>query len=166
MTYNNFINISSSLYYFPVKNLKTRLLLQPRINNNKNIKTRHPLRNKMNENLFASFITPIILGLPLVTLIVLFPSLLFPTSNRLINNRLISLQQWILQLVSKHNKHSQHQRTNMNININVPNPIYWVYKFIRPSTPLIYTNYTTINKSRHGYSFMSRSRNYRLSQLN
>ena len=35
----------------------------------------------MNENLFTSFITPVILGLPLVTLIVLFPSLLFPTSN-------------------------------------------------------------------------------------
>ena len=55
----------------------------------------------MNENLFASFITPIILGLPLVTLIVLFPSLLFPTSNWLVNNRLVSLQQWMLQLVSK-----------------------------------------------------------------
>ena len=55
----------------------------------------------MNENLFASFITPIILGLPLVTLIVLFPSLLFPTSNQLVSNLLISLQGWILQLVSK-----------------------------------------------------------------
>nr|YP_001874832.1 ATP synthase F0 subunit 6 [Capricornis swinhoei]ABP99010.1 ATP synthase F0 subunit 6 [Capricornis swinhoei] len=55
----------------------------------------------MNENLFASFVTPMVLGLPLVTLIVLFPSFLFPTSNRLINNRLISLQQWALQLISK-----------------------------------------------------------------
>nr|ARO74684.1 ATP synthase F0 subunit 6 [Rusa unicolor dejeani]ASX99695.1 ATP synthase F0 subunit 6 [Rusa unicolor]ASY00060.1 ATP synthase F0 subunit 6 [Rusa unicolor]ASY00125.1 ATP synthase F0 subunit 6 [Rusa unicolor]ASY00138.1 ATP synthase F0 subunit 6 [Rusa unicolor] len=55
----------------------------------------------MNENLFASFIAPMILGLPLTTLIVMFPSLLFPTSNRLVNNRLISLQQWMLQLVSK-----------------------------------------------------------------
>ena len=55
----------------------------------------------MNQNLFASFITPIVLGLPLVTLIVIFPSLLFPTSNRLINHRLISFQQWVLQLVSK-----------------------------------------------------------------
>nr|AJG02773.1 ATP synthase F0 subunit 6 [Odocoileus virginianus] len=55
----------------------------------------------MNENLFASFITPTILGLPLATLIVIFPSLLFPTSNRLVNNRLISLQQWVIQLVSK-----------------------------------------------------------------
>ena len=32
---------------------------------------------------------------------VLFPSLLFPASNRLVNNCLISLQQWMLQLVSK-----------------------------------------------------------------
>nr|YP_007626737.1 ATP synthase F0 subunit 6 [Tragelaphus strepsiceros]AEP22279.1 ATP synthase F0 subunit 6 [Tragelaphus strepsiceros] len=55
----------------------------------------------MNENLFTSFITPMILGLPLVTLIVLFPSLLFPTSTRLVNNRLVSLQQWAIQLVSK-----------------------------------------------------------------
>nr|YP_005088251.1 ATP synthase F0 subunit 6 [Pseudois schaeferi]AEX27827.1 ATPase subunit 6 [Pseudois schaeferi] len=55
----------------------------------------------MNENLFTSFITPMMLGLPLVTLIILFPSLLFPTPNRLINNRLISLQQWAVQVVSK-----------------------------------------------------------------
>nr|ASX99539.1 ATP synthase F0 subunit 6 [Rusa unicolor]ASX99617.1 ATP synthase F0 subunit 6 [Rusa unicolor]ASX99682.1 ATP synthase F0 subunit 6 [Rusa unicolor]ASX99721.1 ATP synthase F0 subunit 6 [Rusa unicolor]ASX99994.1 ATP synthase F0 subunit 6 [Rusa unicolor] len=55
----------------------------------------------MNENLFTSFIAPMVLGLPLATLIVMFPSLLFPTSNRLVNNRLISLQQWTLQLVSK-----------------------------------------------------------------
>ena len=55
----------------------------------------------MNKNLFASFITPVILGLPLVTLIIIFPSLLFPISNRLVNNHLISLQQWILQLVPK-----------------------------------------------------------------
>ena len=55
----------------------------------------------MNENLFASFITPRILGLPIATLIVMFPSLLFTTSNRLGNNCLISLQQWVLQLVSK-----------------------------------------------------------------
>nr|AID60693.1 ATP synthase F0 subunit 6 [Capreolus capreolus] len=55
----------------------------------------------MNENLFTSFIVPMVLGLPLATLIIIFPSLLFPASNRLISNRLISLQQWVLQLVSK-----------------------------------------------------------------
>nr|YP_009495692.1 ATP synthase F0 subunit 6 [Moschiola indica]ASH94736.1 ATP synthase F0 subunit 6 [Moschiola indica] len=66
----------------------------------------------MNKNLFASFITPTILGLPLVMLIIMFPSMLFPTSNRLSNNRLISLQQWLVQLTTKqmlniHNKKGQ-----------------------------------------------------------
>nr|APU52417.1 ATP synthase F0 subunit 6 [Prionodon pardicolor pardicolor] len=55
----------------------------------------------MNENLFASFTTPTMMGLPIVILIVMFPSILFPSPNRLINNRLISLQQWLLQLTSK-----------------------------------------------------------------
>nr|QLE11290.1 ATP synthase F0 subunit 6 [Prionodon linsang] len=55
----------------------------------------------MNENLFASFTTPTMMGLPIVILIVMFPSVLFPSPNRLINNRLISLQQWLLQLTSK-----------------------------------------------------------------
>nr|BBE28374.1 ATP synthase F0 subunit 6 [Tragulus javanicus] len=66
----------------------------------------------MNENLFASFITPTILGLPIVILIVMFPVIMFPTSNRLANNRLISLQQWLVQLTTKqmlgtHNKKGQ-----------------------------------------------------------
>nr|YP_009048749.1 ATP synthase F0 subunit 6 [Prionodon pardicolor]AID15795.1 ATP synthase F0 subunit 6 [Prionodon pardicolor] len=55
----------------------------------------------MNENLFASFTTPTMMGLPIVILIVMFPSILFPSPNRLVNNRLISLQQWLLQLTSK-----------------------------------------------------------------
>nr|YP_010037006.1 ATP synthase F0 subunit 6 [Eupleres goudotii]QQW47548.1 ATP synthase F0 subunit 6 [Eupleres goudotii] len=55
----------------------------------------------MNENLFASFITPTMMGLPIVVLIIMFPSILFPSPNRLINNRLISLQQWLVQLTSK-----------------------------------------------------------------
>nr|YP_009131685.1 ATP synthase F0 subunit 6 [Tamiops swinhoei]YP_009230478.1 ATP synthase F0 subunit 6 [Tamiops maritimus]AJY78632.1 ATP synthase F0 subunit 6 [Tamiops swinhoei]AKP94227.1 ATP synthase F0 subunit 6 [Tamiops maritimus]QAB46751.1 ATP synthase F0 subunit 6 [Tamiops maritimus]QAB46764.1 ATP synthase F0 subunit 6 [Tamiops maritimus]QAB46777.1 ATP synthase F0 subunit 6 [Tamiops maritimus] len=55
----------------------------------------------MNENLFASFITPTMMGLPIVILIIMFPNILFPTPNRLINNRLISLQQWLIQLVLK-----------------------------------------------------------------
>ena len=93
MTNDNLINILSPLHHLSTKNFETQLPPQPRTDTNKNTKTKHPLRNKMNENLFASFITPIILGLPLVTLIVLFPSLLFPTPNRLISNRLISLQQ-------------------------------------------------------------------------
>nr|YP_006702490.1 ATP synthase F0 subunit 6 [Uropsilus sp. 1 FT-2014]AFL65625.1 ATPase subunit 6 [Uropsilus sp. 1 FT-2014] len=55
----------------------------------------------MNENLFASFITPTMMGLPIVVLIIMFPSIMFPTPNRLINNRVISLQQWLIQLTSK-----------------------------------------------------------------
>nr|QVT15712.1 ATP synthase F0 subunit 6 [Chodsigoa hoffmanni] len=55
----------------------------------------------MNENLFASFITPTMMGLPIVVLIILFPTIMFPTPNRLINNRLIALQQWLIQLISK-----------------------------------------------------------------
>nr|WQF68864.1 ATP synthase F0 subunit 6 [Paradoxurus hermaphroditus] len=55
----------------------------------------------MNENLFASFITPTMMGFPIVVLIIMFPSILFPSSNRLINNRMISLQQWLLQLTAK-----------------------------------------------------------------
>nr|UFX54134.1 ATP synthase F0 subunit 6 [Cryptotis lacertosus]UFX54212.1 ATP synthase F0 subunit 6 [Cryptotis mam] len=55
----------------------------------------------MNENLFASFATPTMMGLPIVILIILFPSIMFPAPNRLINNRLVSLQQWLIQLTSK-----------------------------------------------------------------
>lgn len=55
----------------------------------------------MNENLFSSFITPTIIGLPIVVLIVIFPSILFPSTNRLVNNRLIAIQQWLLHITLK-----------------------------------------------------------------
>nr|YP_007625372.1 ATP synthase F0 subunit 6 [Nasua nasua]ADG22799.1 ATP synthase F0 subunit 6 [Nasua nasua] len=55
----------------------------------------------MNENLFASFTTPTLMGLPLVMLIIMAPSMLFPSPNRLINNQLVSMQQWLVQLVLK-----------------------------------------------------------------
>nr|QLD22052.1 ATP synthase F0 subunit 6 [Guerlinguetus aestuans] len=55
----------------------------------------------MNENLFASFITPTLMGLPIVILIITFPNILFPSPSRLINNRLVSFQQWLIQLVLK-----------------------------------------------------------------
>nr|ARH02773.1 ATP synthase F0 subunit 6 [Callosciurus notatus] len=55
----------------------------------------------MNENLFASFATPTLMGLPIVIFIILFPNILFPSPYRLINNRLISIQQWLIQLVLK-----------------------------------------------------------------
>nr|YP_009687832.1 ATP synthase F0 subunit 6 [Miniopterus fuliginosus]QDX17067.1 ATP synthase F0 subunit 6 [Miniopterus fuliginosus] len=66
----------------------------------------------MNENLFASFITPTLMGLPIVVLIIMFPSILFPTTTRLINNRLVAIQQWLIHLTSKqmmsiHNKKGQ-----------------------------------------------------------
>nr|QIP53232.1 ATP synthase F0 subunit 6 [Scotonycteris bergmansi] len=66
----------------------------------------------MNENLFSSFITPTMMGLPIVTLIIMFPSILFPSTNRLISNRLISIQRWLLHLTSKqmmmiHNNNGQ-----------------------------------------------------------
>nr|WBF97280.1 ATP synthase F0 subunit 6 [Petaurista alborufus] len=55
----------------------------------------------MNENLFASFITPTLMGLPIIILIISFPNVLFPSPNRLVNNRLVSFQQWLIQLVLK-----------------------------------------------------------------
>lgn len=66
----------------------------------------------MNENLFASFITPTIIGLPIVILIIIFPSMIFPSTTRLINNRLVSIQQWLIRITTKqiiaiHNKKGQ-----------------------------------------------------------
>ena len=55
----------------------------------------------MNENLFASFITPTIIGLPIVVTIIMFPSILFPSSKRLISNRLHSFQHWLIKLIIK-----------------------------------------------------------------
>nr|ADP68471.1 ATP synthase F0 subunit 6 [Lepilemur petteri] len=55
----------------------------------------------MNENLFSSFIAPTIVGIPVVTLIILTPSIFFPFPSRLINNRLTSLQQWLIRLMLK-----------------------------------------------------------------
>nr|YP_009107217.1 ATP synthase F0 subunit 6 [Myotis davidii]AIT99536.1 ATP synthase F0 subunit 6 [Myotis davidii] len=66
----------------------------------------------MNENLFASFITPTMMGLPIVVLIIMFPSMLFPSTARLVNNRLVSIQQWLIRITAKqmmtiHNKKGQ-----------------------------------------------------------
>nr|YP_008080763.1 ATP synthase F0 subunit 6 [Coendou insidiosus]AFQ55795.1 ATP synthase F0 subunit 6 [Coendou insidiosus] len=55
----------------------------------------------MNENLFTSFIPPTMIGLPVVTAIILFPNILFPSSDRLINNRFITFQQWLIKLILK-----------------------------------------------------------------
>ncbi|YP_009316441.1 ATP synthase F0 subunit 6 (mitochondrion) [Phodopus roborovskii] len=55
----------------------------------------------MNENLFASFITPTMMGLPIVIIIIMIPSMLLTTSKRLINNRVHTFQQWLIKLVTK-----------------------------------------------------------------
>nr|QXJ42660.1 ATP synthase F0 subunit 6 [Tylonycteris fulvida] len=66
----------------------------------------------MNENLFASFITPTLMGLPIVLIIIMFPSILYPSTTRLISNRVIALQKWLIHLTTKqmmniHNKTGQ-----------------------------------------------------------
>nr|URH15929.1 ATP synthase F0 subunit 6 [Cheracebus lugens]URH16020.1 ATP synthase F0 subunit 6 [Cheracebus lugens]URH16033.1 ATP synthase F0 subunit 6 [Cheracebus lugens]URH16046.1 ATP synthase F0 subunit 6 [Cheracebus lugens]URH16059.1 ATP synthase F0 subunit 6 [Cheracebus lugens] len=55
----------------------------------------------MNQNLFASFNIPMMLGIPLATFIILFPTLLMIPSNKLMSNRFTSLQQWLIQLTLK-----------------------------------------------------------------
>nr|YP_011004469.1 ATP synthase F0 subunit 6 [Mesechinus orientalis]WPT27124.1 ATP synthase F0 subunit 6 [Mesechinus orientalis] len=55
----------------------------------------------MNENLFTSFITPTFMGLPVTILIIMFPSLLFIKHSRLITNRIMALQQWMIKMVTK-----------------------------------------------------------------
>lgn len=63
----------------------------------------------MNENLFTSFIAPSYIGLPLVIIIILFPTIFFPKPDRIINNRFSTLQSWLISLMTKqiiqiHNK--------------------------------------------------------------
>nr|APC60910.1 ATP synthase F0 subunit 6 [Hoplomys gymnurus] len=55
----------------------------------------------MNENLFTPFMTPTLMGIPIVILIIMLPTILFPSPNRLINNRTITIQQWLIKLILK-----------------------------------------------------------------
>nr|YP_009516274.1 ATP synthase F0 subunit 6 [Proechimys roberti]APC60819.1 ATP synthase F0 subunit 6 [Proechimys roberti]ASU92975.1 ATP synthase F0 subunit 6 [Proechimys roberti] len=55
----------------------------------------------MNENLFASFTTPSLMGIPIVMFIIMFPTIMFPSPNRLVNNRIITIQQWLIKLILK-----------------------------------------------------------------
>nr|AHN49904.1 ATP synthase F0 subunit 6 [Lophocebus aterrimus] len=55
----------------------------------------------MNENLFTPFSTPTILGQPATIPIIMFPTLLIPTSKYLINNQLITIQQNLIKLTLK-----------------------------------------------------------------
>nr|WKD83295.1 ATP synthase F0 subunit 6 [Loris lydekkerianus malabaricus] len=66
----------------------------------------------MDQNLFAPFITPTMMGMPIVIFIIMFPLTLFSNPTRLINNRVTSMQQWLIhltlkQLMSTHNTKGQ-----------------------------------------------------------
>nr|QBH75495.1 ATP synthase F0 subunit 6 [Turnix velox] len=56
----------------------------------------------MNLSFFDQFMSPNLLGIPLILIALLFPALLIPTpSNRWIPNRISSLQLWFLHLITK-----------------------------------------------------------------
>ncbi|NP_008717.1 ATP synthase F0 subunit 6 (mitochondrion) [Falco peregrinus] len=56
----------------------------------------------MNLSFFDQFSSPYLMGMPLALLSILFPALLFPSpSTRWINNRLITLQSWLIHLITK-----------------------------------------------------------------
>nr|YP_161213.1 ATP synthase F0 subunit 6 [Pseudocheirus peregrinus]CAG26399.1 ATP synthase F0 subunit 6 [Pseudocheirus peregrinus] len=63
----------------------------------------------MNENLFAPFITPTIMGITTLPIIMLFPCLILSTPKRWLPNRIQTLQIWLIRLITKqmmtmHNK--------------------------------------------------------------
>nr|ATZ81897.1 ATP synthase F0 subunit 6 [Osphranter rufus] len=63
----------------------------------------------MNENLFATFVTPTILGITTLPIIMLFPCLLLTSPKRWLPNRIQILQIWLIRLITKqmltiHNK--------------------------------------------------------------
>ena len=136
MIYYYFISVLHPIYYTSIKIFKIQLL-KPRSYIYKNPKTKHPLRSKMNENLFASFITPTIIGLPIVILIIIFLSMFFQTSNQQINNRLISFQQWLVQLTSKQiiNIHNHKGQTWALILISFTGSINLLGLLPHPFTP-------------------------------
>nr|AFR24948.1 ATP synthase F0 subunit 6 [Cyclemys fusca] len=56
----------------------------------------------MNLTFFDQFMSPQILGIPLITLALLMPSIIFPTlNNRWLTNRLSTLQTWMINLFTK-----------------------------------------------------------------
>nr|AAD56445.1 ATPase 6 [Crotophaga ani] len=56
----------------------------------------------MNLSFFDQFMSPSLLGIPLVLLSTLFPALLLPSpNNRWITNRLSTMQTWIIHLITK-----------------------------------------------------------------
>nr|AAM98446.1 ATPase subunit 6 [Myiarchus oberi]AAM98448.1 ATPase subunit 6 [Myiarchus oberi]AAM98450.1 ATPase subunit 6 [Myiarchus oberi]AAM98452.1 ATPase subunit 6 [Myiarchus oberi]AAM98454.1 ATPase subunit 6 [Myiarchus oberi] len=56
----------------------------------------------MNLSFFDQFMSPSLLGIPLVLISLLFPTLLFPSpNNRWITNRISTLQLWLFHLITK-----------------------------------------------------------------
>nr|YP_002640569.1 ATP synthase F0 subunit 6 [Rallina eurizonoides sepiaria]BAH24079.1 ATP synthase subunit 6 [Rallina eurizonoides sepiaria] len=56
----------------------------------------------MNLSFFDQFTTPSLLGIPLILIAMLFPTLLIPSpNNRWITNRLSTIQSWLLHLITK-----------------------------------------------------------------
>uniref|UniRef100_UPI00315D5E5D ATP synthase F0 subunit 6 n=1 Tax=Mergus octosetaceus TaxID=1570318 RepID=UPI00315D5E5D len=56
----------------------------------------------MNLSFFDQFSSPYLFGIPLILLSLLFPALLFPSlDNRWVNNRLSTIQTWLLHLITK-----------------------------------------------------------------
>nr|BAE95723.1 ATP synthase F0 subunit 6 [Procellaria cinerea] len=56
----------------------------------------------MNLSFFDQFMSPYLLGIPLILLSILFPTLLLPMpDNRWVTNRLSTLQLWLLHLITK-----------------------------------------------------------------
>nr|WDE79151.1 ATP synthase subunit 6 [Contopus cooperi] len=56
----------------------------------------------MNLSFFDQFMSPSLLGIPLILISLLFPTLLYPSpSNRWITNRVSTLQLWFIQLITK-----------------------------------------------------------------
>nr|YP_637028.1 ATP synthase F0 subunit 6 [Dactylopsila trivirgata]BAE93985.1 ATP synthase subunit 6 [Dactylopsila trivirgata] len=63
----------------------------------------------MNENLFAPFVTPTILGITTLPIIMLFPCLILSSPKRWLPSRIQTLQIWLIRLITKqmmtmHNK--------------------------------------------------------------
>nr|YP_009109984.1 ATP synthase F0 subunit 6 [Akodon montensis]AIR76226.1 ATP synthase F0 subunit 6 [Akodon montensis] len=55
----------------------------------------------MNENLFASFATPTVMGLPIVIPIIMIPSMMITSSSRILTNRLLTFQHWLIKIITK-----------------------------------------------------------------
>ncbi|KAI5937179.1 ATP synthase subunit a [Manis javanica] len=69
IVYYYYLHNYNSIYHVLTKSLKILLPFKSRTKSNENTKAFCPLRNKMNKNLFTSFITPQIIGSPTIILL-------------------------------------------------------------------------------------------------